>query len=96
MAASETSIANMALGRIGSKRLNDIDADTTVEAILCRLHYEQARNELLQSHVWRFALARSVLSEDTNTPDFQWDHQFDLPVDYFRAIGLYDTTTSSS
>lgn len=93
-AISETLIANQALARIGAKRLNDIDADTTVEAIQVQTQYEQARDSLLRTHVWRFALARAVLSEDTDEPAFEWDHQYILPTDCLRVIGLYDTTAT--
>lgn len=95
MAASETSVCNMALGRIGSTRINAM-TDTTEPAIHCRLHYDQARDALLQSHWWKFALARAVLSEDTVAPAFQWAHQFILPSDCLRVIGLYEPGPSYS
>ncbi len=94
--ASETELCNMALGRIGSKRLNDLAEDESVVAIHCNLHYEQTRDALLQSHRWRFALGRSTLSEDTITPAFEWSHQFKLPTDCLRVIGLFDTKNSYS
>lgn len=94
MATSETGICNMALGRIGAKRLNDLDTDDSLEAIHCRLHYERVRNSLLRSHRWAFAISRAELSEDTETPDFQWDHQYILPIDCLRVLLLYDTESS--
>lgn len=84
----------MALGRIGAERLNNLEEDASVEAILCNLHYEQTRDSLLQSHRWRFALGRSILSEDTVTPDFEWGHQFKLPTDCLRVLSLFDTENS--
>jgi len=96
MAYSDTGIANMALARIGAKRLTSLDDDTTLEAIQCRTHYEQTRDALLRSHWWRFALMRAELTEDGDTPDFEWDHQYILPANYLRAVRLYDTTASYS
>lgn len=92
MAVSNTSICNMALGRIGGKRINDFDdaGDTKLEAVQCRLHYEQTRNALLRSHWWRFASARKTLSRDPVTPDFEWDYQFDLPNDFLRMKRPYE------
>ena len=90
MAASETSISNMALGRIGAKRINAL-TDTTQEAIHCRLHYDQARDALLQSHPWAFARTRSELAEDATAPAFQWENQFILPSDFLRMIELYNS-----
>jgi len=86
----------MALARIGANRLTSYDDDTSVEAIHCRLHYEQTRDSLLQSHWWRFAVKRAELSEDESSPDFGWDYQFVLPADYLSCIGLYDTVSSYS
>ena len=91
---SETSLCNMALGRIGAERLNDLAEDASVEAIHCNLHYKQTRDALLESHRWRFALGRSTLSEDTETPDFEWGHQFVLPTDCLRVLSLFDTENS--
>jgi hypothetical protein len=91
---SETSIANMALARIGAKRLTNIDTDASQEATQALLHYAQTRDALLRSHWWRFAIARATLSEDVDAPDFEYDHQYTLPADYLRGIGLYDTTAT--
>jgi len=96
VALSETLICNMSLARLGAKRLNDLTADTSVESIQARTHYEQTRDALLRGHLWKFALARAVLSEDTATPAFEWDHQFILPTDCLRVVGLYDTTYGCS
>lgn len=100
MANSPTSICNMSLGRIGAKRINSLEdtSETIAEAIHCRLHYEQTRNALQRSHYWRFNAARAILSEDTDSPDFEWDHQFFLPNDFlrFRSIWEDNTTPTSS
>jgi len=90
-----TQICNMALGRIGAKRINDLSdaTDTKTEAIQCRLHYAQTRDALMRSHLWRFASHRKQLSEDTDIPaaeDFEWDHQFDLPNDFLRLKSIYE------
>ena len=60
MAISETSICNMALGRLGSKRINDFDDtdESSLPIVQCRLHYEQTRDALIRSHWWRFARGR--------------------------------------
>lgn len=93
MAVSETSICNMALARIGAERINSL-TENSANSNYCQAHYEQARNALLASHSWRFALARADLSEDADTPDFQWDHQYILPTDCLRVVSLYGTSAS--
>jgi len=58
---SETSICNISLGKLGDKRIDNVETDTSLQAIQCRLHYEQTRNALLRSHLWRFASVRIKL-----------------------------------
>lgn len=90
MALSETSIANMALAKIGAKRINNIETDSSLEAIQCRTHFEQTRDALLRSFEWPFATARVELSEDATAPDFEWSHQYILPDDFLRLVSDYE------
>ena len=84
--ASETEIINMALGRIGAKRISDFTdtSEDNVQSVQARLHYVQTRDALLRSHWWRFARTRVQLSENTTAPTFEWDNAFDLPNDFLR------------
>ena len=90
MALSVTKICNLSLSELGSKRINNFDdaTETSDQAILCRLHYEPARDALLRSYYWPFAADRKTLSEDTVSPAFEYDNQFILPIDflYLRTI----------
>ena len=100
MAISNTTICNMALRKLGAKRINDLDTDGSVNANDCRLHFEQTRDALIQSHFWRFASAREDLSQDTVDPTFEWESQFILPTDYmvkksvWSGYGPYKTNFS--
>lgn len=98
MALNETKICNMALGKLGAKRINDLgDAtNTKPEAVQCRLHYEPTRDALLRSHSWRFARARKKLSQDTTDPAFEWDNQFILPNDFLRFRSIYEEDGATS
>jgi hypothetical protein len=103
MATLVTEILNMSLSRIGSKRLaysgtteTDLDANTTLEAILCNLQYEQTRDSVLRSHWWRFASTRAVLALDTETPSSEWDYQFILPEDFLRMKSIYEDRFSDA
>lgn len=93
---SETLICNLALMRIGAERITDIETDESKNAQYCRQQYYQARDALLRSHFWRFATGRATLSEDTNTPDFGYDHQYILPNDFLRMLVLYDSDATYS
>ncbi len=92
MAESNTSICNQALGKIGSKRINDFGdkEEESLQAIQCRLHFEPTRDALERSHSWRFARARVILSQDTNDPVFEWDNQFILPNDFLRFRSVFE------
>lgn len=88
---SETSICNQALGRIAAKHaIDDVETDTSVEAIQCRLHYEQTRDSLIRSYTWRFASGRETLTQDSETPDFEWDFQYPLPDDFMAMKSIYE------
>ena len=98
MSISNTSICNMALGKIGSKRINKFE-DTTedsIPAIQCRLHFKQTRDALLRSHYWRVAQGRAVLSQDTEDPLFEYDNQFILPTDFMRLKSFFGDNVTPS
>jgi hypothetical protein len=91
-AESSTSVCNMALARIGAKRINDYEdtSETKLEAVYCRLYYGQTAKALMRSHLWGFAKARVQLSQDTETPAFQWTYSYSLPNDCLRIRYVYD------
>ena len=98
MAVNNTSICNMALSRIGAKRINafDDDSDTLNEAIHCRLHFEQTRDALQRSHIWVFTKDRETLSQDTESPAFEYANQFLLPSDMLRYRMKHDGGAASN
>lgn len=65
MSLTKTEICQHALEHIGSKvTLTDVDSDTSAEAIRCKSVYDFARDSLLRSHVWKFALVWADLIRD--------------------------------
>ena len=89
---SETTVCNLALARIGAKRINDYtDAtDTKPEAIYCRLMFNQTAKALMKDHYWPFGKGRIQLSQNTTTPTFQYTYQYHLPSDFLRLILFYN------
>lgn len=85
MATSDTEIANFALGRLGDKQITSITDGTTL-ANICNLYYTNSRDALLRSHLWNFAIRRAALSQDTATPNHEYDYQYLLPTDCLRII----------
>lgn len=92
MAESNTRICNQALGKIGAKRIVNFEdtSEESVQAIQCRTHFEPTRDALLRSNYWSFASDRKTLSEDTETPDFEWERQFVLPADFLELKSIFD------
>lgn len=85
MPTSPTDICNRALGRLGDAGIVDMDENSTA-ARACRLHYSSARDALLRTHPWNFAIKRETLSELTPVPAFSWEHKYQLPVDFIRLL----------
>lgn len=88
--ASPTDVANLALAEIGAKRIQDLESDSSTEAVACRLHFEHCRNTLLRRHPWSFAEKSQELTQDANPPanDAEWDAAWILPVDFIRLIRI--------
>lgn len=90
MAVSEVSICNRAIRRIGAEPITSL-AGTDHMSVLCNTLYEPARDDLLYSHPWNFAIARDSLSADVATPDFEYTVQYSLPSDCLRVLRLNNT-----
>lgn len=60
--------------------------DATNEGDLMRLHYPIARDALLRSHPWNFAIKRAELASSVTTPEFEYDYQFALPSDCLKVL----------
>lgn len=87
MATSETTICNLALGKLGSKRIMALDDDSP-EARQCKLAYGATRDEVLRGHRWNFATRRANLSRLADAPLFGWAAQYALPSDCLRVLQL--------
>lgn len=79
---SEADIANFALTRLGAGRIFSL-SDTSEQAIVMNLFYEHTRQACL-SYSWQFARRRASLAELTETPAFEYTHQYALPSDFLR------------
>ena len=79
--ATEVSICSNALRRLGDSPITSLTEDTE-RARLCNALYEPARDSLLRSHAWNFAITRASLAKATESPAFEFANQFILPTDY--------------
>lgn len=82
-----TTICNLALAKIGDQMIMSLD-DPSMEARFCKLFYSPSLAALLRAHDWNFAVGMTQLSELSTQPEFDWDHQYQLPADFDRILTL--------
>jgi len=91
--ASEVSIVNTSLQLIKhSKQITSLTSGTK-EANAAELIYDEMRDLLLDMHHWNFATRRVKLPQlagSDDTPAFEWDHAYQLPADFIRAISVHE------
>lgn len=88
MITTTTDVCNLALARLGARRLTDFDDDTTTEAKACRLQFDIIRDSLLRRHQWDFATASVMLEEGADPPISEYAKAWDMPADCVRIIRL--------
>lgn len=93
MAESVTALCNLALSRLGAERIGNYETDTSDPAIYCRIHYAQARNEVLEQADWSCATTRQNLAalSDNLTP-FRYAYQLPADPAVRRPICLVDAS----
>jgi hypothetical protein len=79
---SSTDIANSALTRLGAAHILDITDTATETGRVLNAEYPLARDKLLRTYRWAFAMKRVSLAADASPPDWGFDRQFELPADY--------------
>jgi len=85
MASNETTICNLALGKLGAKTVMSLN-DASPEARAAKLHYAATRDEVLRAHRWNFAIKRVKLTRLAEAPLFGWSAQYMLPADCLRVL----------
>jgi len=77
---SDVEICNMALLRCGAKpRIASLTEDSD-NARACNTFYAMVRDAVLRSHPWNCAIARKTITALADTPDSDWDYQYQLPT----------------
>lgn len=91
--ASKTDICNLALQKLGAKRITSIDDSNSKNARECNAVFNIVRDRELRKNTWNFSKKRAKLAPSAtapNTSDF--DYAFPKPSDCLRIIrGKYDT-----
>lgn len=84
MAASETQIANLALGKIGQGRIESLSESST-EARWAHEYYGFARDYVTEQPniIWRHAKRTQTLETATNDREDDWEYAYARPSDCF-------------
>lgn len=83
MAYSEVGICNLALTRIGVKRIAALSGtDPTSQD--CNAIWEYVRDEVLGVRDWKFAKTRAALAKNATTPLYTWLYAYTLPTLFLR------------
>lgn len=93
--ASEVSICNVALLRLGHDTITSL-SDATRGARVMNGLYAETRDSLLRSHPWNFAVRRVDLALLSDTPTFEFAYQFALPDDCLKVIRTEDEAAGSA
>jgi len=92
---AEVDIVNSALTKLGETRIVSLD-ESTGKADNAKARYASIRDLLLRSHTWSFARQRKKLAQSARTPAFEFDHQYPVPADFIRLIGVTGDDAGSS
>lgn len=79
---SKVQICNMALSRLGARTITSL-TDGTTESILCNTFFDDLADEVMVEGSWTSTIRRAELAQTTNTPSYEFDNEYQLPVDPF-------------
>lgn len=83
--ASEVSICNMAMQKLGAERITSLTQDSK-NARECNNCYAEVRDRLLRSHTWNFSKTRVTLAPSSTDTTADYIYTFDWPADALRII----------
>ena len=90
--ASEVSVANLALTDLGADRIISLTEDSE-NARKVNAVFELLRDSELRSHPWNFAISRINFNQTTNTPEFEFDNEFQIPGNVLRILSAEGRAT---
>ena len=83
---SQTSISNLALGRIGARgQITDIN-ENSPNAVKILNVWDAIFQEVLSERDWKFAKTRAQLQLSPVTPLYTWKYAWALPADLLRFV----------
>ncbi len=90
--ASEVSICNLAISTFGlGKTISALD-EASAEATQCNIQYENARDQTLEEHDWKFASVEQSLAL-TGTAPARWGYSYALPSNCIIPREIINTSS---
>lgn len=82
----------MALIRLGASTITSL-TDGTTEANLCNSVFDIVARRAMMQGSWTTTIRRATLARTTNTPNFKYTYEYQLPVDpkCLKVIGINET-----
>lgn len=87
MVSSDVEVCNLALAKIGHEGFITSLTEDSKGARYMNALYIPMRDDVLRSHLWRFARKRAVLAPLSEEPSFDGGKYFQYPDDCIRIIG---------
>lgn len=90
---SIVSICNLALGHCGRSTqpiVNVFPPDPSVEARMCSIWYDIARQELLQLYDWSHSRTRVTLALHVDPPPIEWAYRYQMPANMLAFRGFWN------
>lgn len=93
--ASETSIINIALTKLGATRIQS-RTDGTPNANTMNDVYDDILEDLLRHHHWNFATKKVQLARLVSTPEFGFQFKYQLPAGIQRVVSVHADNQGNS
>ena len=95
--ASNVQLCNLALSRLGAATITSL-TDNTAEAKLCNTFFSDIADEVMAEGSWTSTMTRAELAKTTNTPEFGFTNEFQLPVDPWalKIISINEDTVGDT
>ena len=92
--ATTLDVVNNALTRVGSGPISSIDEDTR-PARTMKNNLSFAIDYIMSIYLWHFAVKRTELILDGETPAFEYTQQHRLPDDAYSVFGVLDANNDT-
>lgn len=87
MSLSQVQIVNMACAKLGDFYISSM-SEGTKQATYAGIFWENARDTLLESYPWNFAIERASLALLAGTPTWQYTYKYQLPNNCLRVLDM--------